>query len=262
MTQQEINLNDISDELLIVDKRTIDHLFSLDEPADCVALYMFFYKTAKWQGNRSIKANDVYIRKCLGWGAKRVTNAKQKLEDAGMIKKVARRKNGKIIGHFIEVAYLLHQNTRKPLVDETTCGFEETNTNKEYIKYSKRITNNLDTKVSKEQSSEILPTNEIVRSQRSLDIDQAFVIWEEVMGYPLHETKKERFSVNTILRRKEMDLDKLRVMLRLVEASQHDKYKRFSISSFTDLMYKTNELRAWAKEKYAQQQSNATTMEV
>lgn len=116
---------------------------------------------------------------------------------------------------------------------------------------------NVDTNVSTDESS-----TELVASKKNPDIDQAFLMWEEVMGYPLHETKKERYSVNTILRRKEMDLDKLRVMLRLVEASQHDKYKRFSISSFTDLMYKTNELRAWAKEKYAQQQSNATTMEV
>lgn len=120
----------------------------------------------------------------------------------------------------------------------------------------KRI-DNVDTNVSTDESS-----TELVASKKNPDIDQAFLMWEEVMGYPLHETKKERFSVNTILRRKEMDIDKLRVMLRLVEASQHDKYKRFSISSFTDLMYKTNELRAWAKEKYAQQQSNPTTLEV
>lgn len=258
----EINLNDIADELLIVDKRTIEHLFSLNEPADCVALYMFFYKTAKWQGNRSIKANDVYIRKCLGWGAKRVTNAKQRLEDAGMIKKVARRKNGKIVGHFIEVAYLLHHNTRKPLVDETTCGFGETNTNKEYIKYSKNITNNLDTKVSKEQSSEILPTNEVVRTQRSLDIDQAFVIWEEVMGYPLAANKTDRNYINILLNKKGMDLDKLRNMVRLVEASQHDKYKRFSITNYTELYYKTNDLMAWAKEKQAQMQTNQTVAEI
>lgn len=259
---QDVDLNDIADELLIVDKRTIEHLFSLDDPADCVALYLFFYKTAKWQCNRSIKANDVYIRKCLGWGAKRVTTTKQQLEDAGMIKKVARRKNGKIVGHFIEVAYLLHQNTRKPLVDEATCGFGETNTNKEYIKYSKRITNNLDTKVSKEQSSEILPTNEVVRTQRSLDIDQAFVIWEEVMGYPLAANKTDRNYINILLNKKGMDLDKLRNMVRLVEASQHDKYKRFSITNYTELYYKTNDLMAWAKEKQAQMQTNQTVAEI
>lgn len=115
---------------------------------------------------------------------------------------------------------------------------------------------NVDTIVSTDDSSLKVAT------KKNPDIDQAFLMWEEIMGYPLHETKKERYSVSTILRRKEMDLEKLRVMLKLVEASQHDKYKRFSISSFTDLMYKTNELRAWAKEKYAQQQSNVTTLEV
>lgn len=116
---------------------------------------------------------------------------------------------------------------------------------------------NIDSKESIDDSSV-----EVVRvDKRNPDINEAFIIWEEVMGYPLHETTKERFSVNSILRRKEMDLDKLRMLIRLVEASQHDKYKRFSISSFTDLMYKTNDLMAWAKEKQAQQQST-TTLEV
>lgn len=249
---KDINLNDIADELLIVDKRTVDHLFKLDNCSDCVSLYMFFYKTAKWQGTKSIKANDVYIRKCLGWGAKRVTTTKKLLEDAGLIKKVARRKDGRIVGHFIEVAYLLHHNTRNPLVDETTCGFGETNTNRTYIKCFNNLTNNKDTKVSLGES----PKEVAVRSQRSLDIDQAFLIWEEVMGYSLQQSTKERQSINALLSRKEMTLDKLRNMIRLVEASQHDKYKRFSISSFTDLVYKTNDLKAWAKEKYAQANDN------
>lgn len=103
---------------------------------------------------------------------------------------------------------------------------------------------------------------EPVRTQRSLDIDQAFIIWEEVMGYPLAAAGKERFSINSILSRKGMDLDKLRLMVRLVAESQSDRYKRFSISSYTDLLHKTNELMAWAREKHAQNQSNATTMEV
>lgn len=143
--------------------------------------------------------------------------------------------------------------TRGVIIDDEAVLSSTTNIDKSIEK----SIDNVDTNVSTDESSDVLVT-----SKKNPDIDQAFLMWEEVMGYPLHETKKERYSVNTILRRKEMDLDKLRVMLRLVEASQHDKYKRFSISSFTDLMYKTNELRAWAKEKYAQQQSNVTTLEV
>ena len=136
----------------------------------------------------------------------------------------------------------------KIVLDHTDKIVQYNNTNS-----NNTISNNLDTKVSKEQSSENLP---LKVDKRNPDIDQAFVIWEEVMGYPLHQTTKERYSVSNILRRKEMSLDKLRILIRLVEASQHDKYKRFSISSFTDLMYKTNDLMAWAREKQAQQHTN------
>lgn len=126
-------------------------------------------------------------------------------------------------------------------------------------KNNNELNNNLDTNVSKEQSSEILPTNEPVRTQRSLDIDQAFTIWEEVMGYPLAANKTDRNYVNILLNKKDMDLDKLRNMVRLVAASQTDKYKRFSITNYTDLYYKTNDLMAWAREKQAQQSTNGTT---
>lgn len=103
---------------------------------------------------------------------------------------------------------------------------------------------------------------EPVRTQRSLDIDQAFVIWQEVMGYPLQAGKKERLSINSILSRKGMDLEKLRLLVRLVAESQSDRYKRFSIASFTDLLYKTNDLMAWAREKQAQQQSSSNVARI
>ena len=117
---------------------------------------------------------------------------------------------------------------------------------------------NMDTKVSIEQK----PTNEVVRSQRSLDIDEAFVIWEEEMGYPLSANKTDRRYINILLNKKDMDLTKLRMMVRLVAASQSDKYKRFSVTNYTDLYYKQNDLKAWAMEKKAQNQTNATTMEI
>ena len=103
---------------------------------------------------------------------------------------------------------------------------------------------------------------EPVRTQRSLDIDQAFIIWQEVMGYPLQAGKKERLSINSILSRKGMDLEKLRLLVRLVAESQSDRYKRFSIASFTDLLYKTNDLMAWAREKQAQQQSSSNVARI
>lgn len=119
---------------------------------------------------------------------------------------------------------------------------------------------------SKDKSIDIVSNDtkaiEPVRTQRSLDIDQAFVIWQEVMGYPLQAGKKERLSINSILSRKGMDLEKLRLLVRLVAESQSDRYKRFSIASFTDLLYKTNDLMAWAREKQAQQQSSSNVARI
>ena len=56
--KNEIKLNDIADDLLILNKATIDTLFDLDNCSDCIALYVFYYKTAKWQKTNIIKAND------------------------------------------------------------------------------------------------------------------------------------------------------------------------------------------------------------
>ena len=82
------------------------------------------------------------------------------------------------------------------------------------------------------------------------------------MGYPLAVNKTDRNYINILLNKKDMNLDKLRNMVRLVAASQMDKYKRFTITNYTDLYYKTNDLMAWAREKQAQNQSNATMAEV
>jgi hypothetical protein len=130
------------------------------------------------------------------------------------------------------------------------------------VPYNNTNSNNTDMNIESKDSKALGPVEEPVRTQRSLDIDQAFLIWEEVMGYPLQAAKKERMSINSILTRKGMDLDKLRLMVRLVAESQSDRYKRFSISSYTDMLHKTNELMAWAREKQAQNQSSSNVARV
>lgn len=127
---------------------------------------------------------------------------------------------------------------------------------------------------SKDNSIHLMDTNvsigpeapaensQLVRSQRSLEIDEAFRIWEEVMGYPLQANKTDRPAVHNMLQRKDMDLDKLRMLIVLVKKSQADRYKRFSITDFTSLKYKQNELIAWAHEKAAQQKQDSKVVEV
>ena len=105
----QICLNDICDDLLIINKITIDKLYSLENCADCVSLYIFYYKTAKWQKTNIIKASDDYVKKSLKWGIDKIRKTKQTLKENGLINIVQRRENGKISGWYIELSYLVSQ---------------------------------------------------------------------------------------------------------------------------------------------------------
>lgn len=144
----QIKLNDIADNLLIFDKKTVDALFKLENCADCIALYSFYYKTAKWQKTNTIKAVDNYVKMSLKWGSDKIKRTKQTLKEHGLISIVQRRKDGKIDGWYIEVSYLVAQkkteeinikveetkNTQNQEVEKPTSGFGETNALKEKIK--------------------------------------------------------------------------------------------------------------------------------
>lgn len=144
----DIKLNDIADNLLILNKITVDRLFQLENCADCIALYVFYYKTAKWQKTDTVKANDQYVKKSLKWGISKIQKTKQALKEHGLIDIVQRRKDGKIEGWFIKVSYLVNErkadeikikvqninNTQNQQVENCTSGIEETNALKEKIK--------------------------------------------------------------------------------------------------------------------------------
>ena len=144
----DIKLNDIADDLLILNKITVDRLFQLENCADCIALYVFYYKTAKWQKTNTVKANDQYVKKSLKWGISKIQKTKQTLKEHGLIDIVQRRKDGKIEGWFIKVSYLVNErkadeikikvqninNTQNQQVENCTSGNEETDALKEKIK--------------------------------------------------------------------------------------------------------------------------------
>lgn len=91
------------------------------------------------------------------------------------------------------------------------------------------------------------------RSQRSLDIDACFDSWASIMGIPVSRSREERMACNSLLNRKDMDVERMTNLIRLVRASDSDRYKRFSISGFCDLRANHDRLLTWAREKRAQQ---------
>lgn len=114
---EEIELKDIADELIIIPKATLDKLFSLDNGIDCVGLYMFYYKTAKWQKTNQIKATDNFVKKGTGLGTIRLANAKKALKENGLIEIIQRRSNDKVEGWYVKVNYIISENkTPKTLI--------------------------------------------------------------------------------------------------------------------------------------------------
>ena len=184
----DIKLNDIADDLLILNKITIDRLFQLENCADCIALYVFYYKTAKWQKTNTVKANDQYVKKSLKWGISKIQKTKQTLKEHGLIDIVQRRKDGKIEGWFIKVSYLVNErkadeikinvqesnNTQNEQVENCTSGNEETNALKEKIKCL-------------EKEIEVLKNNNIGKNNNT----------QESGNTPKSE-KKERFKAPTV----------------------------------------------------------------
>ncbi len=146
--EKEINfqMDDISEELLILNKYTIEKLFKLDNCVNCIALYIFYYKTAKWQKTNTIKATDLYVKKCLKWGNDKIKQTKKTLKENGLIEIVQRRDKGKIVGWYIKLHYIVPKekienskiivesnNSQNQQVVEPTSGWEETNALREQL---------------------------------------------------------------------------------------------------------------------------------
>ena len=106
---QEIELLDIADDLLVINKTTIERLFQ-HKDHNVLILYLFYYKTAKWQKNNPIKANDEYCKKCLHWGIDKIQNTKKALKELQLIETIRRTDDkGVVVGWYIKVNYLVDE---------------------------------------------------------------------------------------------------------------------------------------------------------
>ena len=141
----EIELLDIADDLLVINKTTIERLFQINNH-NALILYLFYYKTAKWQKANPIKANDDYCKKCLHWGIDKVQATKKKLKEMELIETIRRTDSkGVVIGWYIKVNYLIDES-RIPKTTIPTLpqlDRQETNTINNNIEI---LNNNKDTK--------------------------------------------------------------------------------------------------------------------
>ena len=121
--------NFIEDELVILTKQTIDIFLRQENPADLIALYSFYYYTAKWQGTNRPKCTTDYVSHALCWSSAKVRKVKRQLVLFGVIEDVAIKDNfGKISGHYIKMNYVFKKSTLKEIhtVGNPQCGEDYT----------------------------------------------------------------------------------------------------------------------------------------
>ena len=117
--------NFIENELIIFTKQTYDAFLKSDNPAELIALYSFYYYTAKWQKTNQPKCTTNYAANGLKWSESKIRKFKKELIDLGLIEDIALRdEHNKIAGHYIKLNYILKQSTLKEIhtIENPQCG--------------------------------------------------------------------------------------------------------------------------------------------
>lgn len=106
---------DVLNEPLILSKPLMDILLKESQYANLVALYSFYYYTAKWQSTTIIKATTTYVSVGMNWTIQKVRRTKDRLKELKLIEDVVIRDNqNKVSGHFVKVHLVWSHPTEKP----------------------------------------------------------------------------------------------------------------------------------------------------
>jgi len=101
----------IQDEPIVIHKSVMDRFLKKDKPADLIALYLFYYYTAKWQKTNQPKATTGYSATGLKWTENRIRKTKQQLIEIGLVEDIQSRDNkNRVTGHYIKVKFIWSQN--------------------------------------------------------------------------------------------------------------------------------------------------------
>lgn len=119
----------ITDEPIIISKATIDLFLKSGEYRNCMALYAFYYYTAKWQKTNQPKATTIYTATALGCSPDAIRKTKALLIKFGLIENiVAKNENNRITGHYILVKFIWKTSKTKESFhppDLPQCGMSQ-----------------------------------------------------------------------------------------------------------------------------------------
>lgn len=104
--------NFIENNLIILSKQTLDLFLSQQNPADLIALYVFYYYTAKWQKTNQPKCSTGYVSNGLNKSESWVRQTKKQLITLGLVEDFQQKdEKGVVTGWFIKLNYVWKQET-------------------------------------------------------------------------------------------------------------------------------------------------------
>lgn len=112
--------NFIENELVILTKQTLDIFLQQENPSELIALYTFYYYTAKWQQTNQIKCTTEYVAKGLHWNKHKVVRVKKQLLEFGLIEdaRIVDEATKKVTGYYIKMNYIFKKTT----LNESQCA--------------------------------------------------------------------------------------------------------------------------------------------
>jgi hypothetical protein len=107
-----------NEEPMCIPKATMDRILKVGGKnimCDAIALYVFYYHTAKWQGQTNAKCTVSYAANGLGITEERIRRAKALLIELGLVSEFTRKnESGQVIGWYVTVNFIQNHPTEKP----------------------------------------------------------------------------------------------------------------------------------------------------
>ena len=123
----------IKNEMIVLSKQTLDLFLEQKNSKDLIAVYVFYYFTAKWQKTNQPWCADKFVMMGLKMGKKTFSEAKKFLMTEHFISKVpARDRKGKITKWYVKLNYIWKQSSIPEMeIDQSPqnppSGEQETN---------------------------------------------------------------------------------------------------------------------------------------
>jgi hypothetical protein len=107
-------------ESVILNKSITDTFLKESHPADLIALYVFYYYTAKYQQTNSAWATNGFVAKGLHWSVRKVMKVRKDLIRLGFITTIKRRdpKTKQFTKWYVAVKYMWRRNTLQTQYDD------------------------------------------------------------------------------------------------------------------------------------------------